>query len=155
MANKGYLDWMMGSDYSSGGSSSSGGGWGDYDWIGAVLGGLESYANSREDKEREDQRGRWALRATREQGRQSRLGTAYEAGLADYYRQLERERRRQGFSNFGQFSSRQYNQTYTPPPVGAPPSPDEADPNYDPRTGEYLEKPRTGGGLAGMARGGG
>lgn len=151
-------DWasMFGyGDYtgSSGSSSSSSGG--NYDWFSAILGGLESYASSKEDKEKEKDRGRWSMRAIREQGRQQRLGSQYEASLADYYREKEKERRRAGFSNFGQFSSRQYNQTYTPPPVGAAPTPDSVDPNYDPRTGDYLDKPRTGGGLAGMARGGG
>lgn len=149
-------DWAsMFGDYYTSGSSGGGSSGGDYDWIGAILGGLESYSDARQSKEEQDQRGRWSLRATREQGRQARMTSAFEAGLGDHYRELERERRRRGFSNFGQFSSRQWNQTYTPPPVGAAPTPDSFDPNYDPRTGEYLERPRTGGGLAGAARRGG
>jgi hypothetical protein len=149
-------DWaaMFGDDYTSGGSSSSSSG-GDYDWFSAIMGGLESYSNARQSSKEQDERGRWGLRATREQGHQQRLNTAFEMSLADWYKQKEKERRRQGFSNYDQFATRQYETPFKPAPLGVAPTPESFNPNYDPRTGEYLEKPRTGGGLAGMARGGG
>jgi hypothetical protein len=51
-------------------------------------------------------------------------------------------------SNFGQFARQSWNQTYTPPPVGPVPT------AMDYENVQSVAPPKTGGGLAGMARGG-
>lgn len=109
------------------GGGSTGGGTGDgMDWWGALFSGISSYSQGRETRDMNEdqirQQGEQSRQNIGEQGRQQRLNTQYESGLADYYKQLNQQRRRQGFSNFGQFANTQYNQTNTPPPVGAVPN---------------------------------
>lgn len=130
-----------------GGSSNSGGSsGGGTDFWGALLGGLDSWADNENDKDKDRRSSQAAQALARTTGQESRRTAEYTAGLADYYRRLQMQERRQGMSNFGQFARRQYNQTYTPPPVGAAPT--AAD--YELAS----QKPTTAGGLAGVARGG-
>jgi hypothetical protein len=130
--------WDSGDSGSSDGGSST-------DWWGAILSGISAYSQGKDRGKDADRAGQWGLRAIQETGAQSRRNSAYESGLADFYRRSLQQERRQGFSNFGQFSRNQYNQTYTPPPVGAAPSPDMYDQPAD------IPMPKTSGGLAGLA----
>lgn len=136
-------------DASSSGSSwgSSGGdGWGQL--FQAFLGGVSSYSSARASKDAEKERARAQMEALRETGRQQRATSAFESSLADYWREKQKERDRAGFANYNQFSRGNY--AYTPPPaVGA--APNAAD--FEPPAA--VAKPKTGGGLAGLARGNG
>lgn len=142
--------WNTVTDWFGGGDSGGGG----TDWWGALMGGLSAYSDAKQSSKSTKDQGKWALKAVQEQGKEARKNAEFGAGLADYYKELDKERRRKGFSNFGQFSSRQYNQPYTPPPVGPAPTAVGFESGYDPNTGQPIQRPTTGGGLAGFASGG-
>jgi hypothetical protein len=134
-----WMDWF-------GGSGSGGGG---TDWYGAILSGLSSYSEGRQRGKDVDRQGEWTIRGVQEGGRQSRLNSQYEASLADHYRRLQQQERRQGFSNFGRYARNQYEApTYTPPPVGAAPTAMAFEEEWQ----AAAPKPKTAGGLAGAAR---
>lgn len=106
--------------FMSSGSDSSGGG--GTDWWGALWAGISAYSQGRQQEEQMERQGLISREAIAEQGRQGRLNTEFEMGLADYYKRKNQEDRRKGFSNFGQFANNQYTQTYTPPAVGEAPT---------------------------------
>lgn len=101
------------------GDNTSGGG---TDWWGALMSGISSYSQSREARDQQERGGLISREAIQEQGQQGRLNTEFEMGLADWYRQQERQRKRDGFSNFGQFATNQYTQTAPPPALGPAPT---------------------------------
>lgn len=102
----------------SGGSDTGSG----VDWLGALMSGISAYSSSRDAEDQQERGGLISRENIQEQGNQSRLNTEYEMSLADWYKKKAQEDRRKGFSNFGQFATNTYNQTYTPPAVGAAPS---------------------------------
>lgn len=95
---------------------------GEFDWFGALMSGISAYSSSREAEDQQERGGLISRENIQEQGNQSRLNTEYEMSLADWYKRKDKEDRRKGFSNFGQFATNTYNQTYTPPAVGAAPT---------------------------------
>lgn len=110
------------------GGSGGGGGGGIFD---SILGGLSGAARGRSDRESMRIQGDYALRNTREQGRESRRSTEFEATLAKWLKDKEKEERRSGLSNFSRFSSQDYGPpTYVPPPVGAMPTSSQFDDSY-------------------------
>jgi hypothetical protein len=110
-------------------SSLFGGGSGIFD---AILGGISGASRGRSDREMARIQGDYALRNTREQGRESRRNTEFETLLGKWLRDKEKEDRRSGLSNFARFSSEDYGTpSYVPPAVGNMPTSAEFDRQFD------------------------
>lgn len=95
---------------------------GETDWWGALMAGISAYSSSREARDQQERGGLISREVAQEQGQQGRLSTEFEYGLNDWYKEKERERKRTGFSNFGQFATNQYTQTAPPPALGPAPT---------------------------------
>ena len=144
------MGWFDSWGGDSGGDSGGGGGDGWGTLLSAIIGGVSSYSGSKEDQKIEKDKNKYAIEALREQGAQNRITSQYESGLADYYRQLERQRKRDGYGQFGQFARNKYQPQPTPERVGAPPALPGMGPVEAPLP---TQAATTGGGLAGVARG--
>lgn len=131
------------------GGGSSGGGGGGTDWYGALLGGLSSYSQGRQQGKDVDRQGEWTMRGIQEGGRQSRGNSEFDASLVDHYRRLQQQERRLGLSNFGSFARNEYDApAYVPPVVGAAPTANGFESTFNPPKPDKGKKS-----LAGAARG--
>lgn len=121
---------------------SSGDGWGDI--FDGILGGISSESRSRSDKDQARLTGEFALRNTREQGREARRTAEYQTLLEKWAKDKEKEERRMGLSNFARFSPVDYGTpNYVPPAVGNMPTSSRFDDSYYDKDGN--RKPIQGG----------
>jgi hypothetical protein len=93
-----------------GGSGGSGGDGGNI-WGQMLMGGLQGYASTKTQSALTKEQ-------IQENGRQTRLNTAYEAQLVDFYKQRDKVRKRQALDTYGQFSTMN---SFAPNATPAPP----------------------------------
>lgn len=79
-------------NYFGGGSSGGGSSGGGMNWGSLLASGASGAAGAMMDE-----------KTMREKGKQDRLTTAYEAQLADYYKQKDKKRKRVALDTYGQF----------------------------------------------------
>lgn len=97
-------------------------------WIAATVGAVGAYAESRSARSQGKDEHKYSIAELQEQGRQGRMTTAYEMGMADHYNQLNKQRRRDArASHFSQFSRRPKPEGYTLPNI-VPDKPTEPSP---------------------------
>jgi len=110
----------------------------------AILGGLSGASSGRAQRQATRMQVEGSLQNTRLGGIEDRRNAEYQALLAKFLKDKEKEERRMGLSNWARFSQNDYGpQTYTPPAVGDMPT----SANFDRQFGDPA-KP-----LANIARG--
>ena len=105
-------------------------------WIAATVGAVGAYASSRSasSQKKEDQKN--TIAQMQEEGRQRRMTTEFEMGMADYYSQMNKQRRRDArAAHFASFSKRPQPAGYTRPNIvpDKPVNPDTQAQNNQPR----------------------
>lgn len=98
--SSGGSNWL--SNLFGGGSGGSGGGMGNL--FGALLSGLGGAAQSFLDEDALKEAGKQQRENIKEQSKEARKTTDFEAQLMDYYKQKDKARKRYALDSYGQFS---------------------------------------------------
>lgn len=96
-------------------------------WIAATVGAVGAYAEGRAARSAGKDEHKYTIAELAERGRQDRMSSAYDMGLADHYNQLNKQRRRDArASHFAGYSRKPQPEGYTRPNI-VPDKPTEPD----------------------------